>query len=93
MDMPLTGRASLYNVVGYRGLLRITWTCIPLYARPVGFLVLLSRYRSLFARSYDLEDLAEEYRLWSSRSRLFRWARPRFHRVRRILREQYGIAQ
>lgn len=35
--------------------------------------------------------LREEHRFRSEASALFRWARPRYHRVRRILKAAYGV--
>lgn len=91
--MAAKGWPSLYEVVGFKGLVRIMWSCTPLYARPVGLPLLLLHYQSLFANSYDFEDLSNEYRLWSARSGFFRWARPRYHRVCRTLRDEFGITQ
>lgn len=84
-------QSNLYSLVGFRGLVRLVWSATPLYVRFLATPYVLAVYWRILRDSSDLEDLREEHRFHSEVSALFRWARPRYHRVRRILKATYGV--
>ncbi|MHC4228270.1 MAG: hypothetical protein ACYSWW_10600 [Planctomycetota bacterium] len=83
-------RTSIYDVIGWTGLLNVVWRSTPypvrVFALPYG----LHIYGNLLKGSSNLEQLlgvhAREYMC----SKLFRLFRPRYHRVKSVL-EGYGI--
>ena len=83
-------RTSIYDVIGWTGLLTVVWSSTPypmrVFALPYGLRI----YGSFLKGSSNLQQLlgvhAREYMC----SKLFRVLRPRFHRVRSVL-QAYGF--
>ena len=83
-------RTSIYDEIGWTGLLYVVWSSTPppvrLLALPYGLCV----YRHALKASSNLQQLLGVHSREYMSSRLFRLLRPRFRRVRSVL-EAYGI--
>jgi len=83
-------RTSIYDEIGWRGLLNVVWKSTPyplrLFALPYG----LHIYRNFLKGSSNLEQLLGVHSTQYMYSRLFRMFRPRYHKVKYVLKT-YGI--
>lgn len=83
-------RTSIYDVVGWVGLVNVVWYATPyplrLFALPYGLCV----YRHILKASSNLQQLLSVHCGEYMSSRLFRLLRPRYHVVTCVLRT-YGI--
>ncbi len=83
-------RTSIYDVIGWTGLLNVVWRSTPYPMRVLALPYSLRIYGSFLKGSSNLQQLlgvhAREYMC----SKLFRVLRPRFHRVRSVL-QAYGF--
>ncbi len=83
-------RTSIYDVIGWTGLLNVVWSSTPypmrVFALPYGLRI----YRDFLKGSSNLQQLlcvhAREY----TSSKWFRLLRPRFRRVKSVLKA-YGF--
>ena len=88
----MQSRSSLYALVGLAGLFGVVWESAPLTARLLAMPYLLPMYKAVLSSWSSLEELREEHRYRAESSAIFRIARPRYHRVRHVLRERYGVS-
>jgi hypothetical protein len=83
-------RTSIYDVIGWTGLLNVVWSSTPYPMRVIALPYGLRTYGSLLKGSSNLQQLLGVHAREYMSSRLFRLLRPRFHRVKSVLRT-YGI--
>ena len=88
----LSERASLYDKIGFKGLVDVVWRSAPrgltgLLTFPYG----LTAYYEILKESSDLDDLFAKHNDKYRKSVVFRHFRPRYHRAWRILKREYGI--
>ena len=83
-------RNSIYDRIGWTGLLNVVWSSLPyplrFFALPYGLRV----YHGFLKGSADLHQLLGVHSSEYMSSRLFRMLRPRYHKVKYILKS-YGI--
>jgi len=83
-------RTSIYDVIGWTGLLNVVWSSTPypmrVFALPYGLRI----YRDFLKGSSNLQQLLGVHAREYMSSKWFRMFRPRFHRVRSVLRA-YGF--
>lgn len=83
-------RKSIYDKIGWTGLLNVVWNSMPfpsrIFALPYG----LRTYRSFLKGSANIHQLLIVHSNEYMSSKLFRLLRPRYHRVKGILKA-YGI--
>ena len=83
-------RKSIYDKIGWTGLVNVVWNSLPYPLKFVAFPYGLSVYRDFLKGSADLSQLLGVHSSEYMTSRLFRVLRPRYHRVKYILKS-YGI--
>lgn len=82
--------ASIYEMIGEKGLRKVVWKATPWYALP--FLrYSLDVYRTMLSQSTNLEALLQQHTMEYSYSLKFRLFRPRYSRAASILKVSYGI--
>jgi hypothetical protein len=83
-------RRSIYDVIGWTGLVNVVWHSTPppmrIFALPYGLCV----YRDFLKASSNLQQLLGVHSREYMCSKLFRLLRPRFRMVKNVL-EAYGI--
>jgi hypothetical protein len=83
-------RTSIYDVIGWTGLVNVVWNSTPhplrLLALPYGLCV----YRHFLKASSNLQQLLGVHSREYMSSKLFRLLRPRYRMVKCVL-EAYGI--
>lgn len=83
-------RNSIYDKIGWTGLLNVVWNSMPyplrFFALPYGLHV----YSSFLKSSADMHQLLGVHSSEYMSSKLFRLLRPRYHKVKYILKS-YGI--
>ena len=83
-------RNSIYDKIGWTGLLNVVWNSMPY---PLRFLALpygLRVYGSFLKGSANLHQLVGMHSSEYMSSKLFRLLRPRYHKVKGVLKA-YGI--
>ena len=83
-------RTSIYDVIGWTGLFNVVWSSTPYPFRVVALPYGLRIYRNFLKGSSNLQQLLGVHAREYMSSKLFRLFRPRFHRVRSVLKS-YGI--
>ncbi len=81
---------TIYQRIGFKGLLNTVWKSMPLHAKlslPYGLMV----YKNFLSNSFNLEELIDYHTEKCLNSKFFRLLRPRYHKVKRILRDDYQI--
>ncbi len=83
-------RNSIYDKIGWTGLLNVVWNSMPyplrFFALPYGLRV----YASFLKGSANLNQLLCVHSSEYMSSKLFRFLRPRYHKVKGVLKA-YGI--
>jgi len=83
-------RKSIYDKIGWTGLVNVVWNSMPyplrFFALPYGLRV----YRDFLKGSANLDQLLCVHSREFMSSKLFRVLRPRYHRVKCVLKS-YGI--
>ena len=83
-------RKSIYDQIGWTGLLNVVWNSMPyplrIFALPYGLRV----YGSFLKGSANLHQLLGVHSSEYMSSKLFRLLRPRYHKVKCVLKA-YGI--
>lgn len=83
-------RTSIYDVIGWTGLVNVVWHSMPSPVRIVALPYGLCVYRNCLKGSSNLQQLLGLHSREYMSSKLFRLLRPRYHRVKSVL-EAYGI--
>ncbi len=83
-------RKSIYDVIGWTGLVNVVWHSTPSPVRIVALPYGLCVYRNCLKGSSNLQQLLGLHSREYMSSKLFRLLRPRYHRVKSVL-EAYGI--
>jgi hypothetical protein len=83
-------RTSIYDVIGWQGLVNVVWYSTPSPVRIVALPYGLCVYRNCLKASSNLQQLLGLHSREYMSSKLFRLLRPRYHKVRSVL-EAYGI--
>jgi hypothetical protein len=83
-------RTSIYDVIGWTGLFNVVWSSTPYPLRVVALPYGLHIYGNLLRGSSNLQQLLGVHAREYMSSKWFRLFRPRFHRVKSVLRN-YGI--
>jgi hypothetical protein len=83
-------RTSIYDVIGWTGLLNVVWNSTPLHMKLLALPYGLCVYRHALQASSTLQQLLGVHNREYMSSKLFRLFRPRFHRVKNVL-QAYGI--
>jgi hypothetical protein len=83
-------RTSIYDVIGWTGLLNVVWRSTPYPMRVVALPYGLRIYGSFLKGSSNLQQLLGVHAREYMSSKWFRLLRPRFHRVRSVL-QAYGF--
>jgi hypothetical protein len=83
-------RKSIYDKIGWTGLVNVVWKSMPYPLRIVALPYGLRVYRGFLKGSADLHQLLGVHSSEYMSSRVFRMLRPRYHRVKYILKS-YGI--
>ena len=83
-------RTSIYDVIGWTGLLNVVWSSTPYPMRVIALPYGLRIYRDFLKGSSNLQQLLGVHAREYMSSKWFRLFRPRFHRVRSILKA-YGF--
>jgi hypothetical protein len=83
-------RTSIYDEIGWTGLFNVVWNSTPYPLRFVALPYGLRIYGSFLRGSSNLQQLLGAHARQYMSSRLFRVFRPRYHRVKCVLRD-YGI--
>ena len=83
-------RTSIYDVIGWTGLLNVVWNSTPLPIKLLAFPYGLCVYRHALKTTSTLQQLLGVHRREYMSSKMFRMFRPRFHMVRNVL-QAYGI--
>ena len=83
-------RNSIYDKIGWTGLLNVVWYSMPYPLRVVALPYGLSIYGDFLKASANMDQLLCVHSREYMSSKLFRLLRPRYHRVKCILKS-YGI--
>jgi hypothetical protein len=83
-------RTSIYDEIGWRGLLNVVWNSTPLHIKILALPYGLCVYRHALKASSTLQQLLGLHTQEYMSSKMFRLFRPRFHMVRNVL-QGYGI--
>ena len=83
-------RKSIYDKIGWMGLLNVVWSSLPYPLRFIALPYGLSIYGDFLKGSANLDQLLCVHSREYMSSKLFRALRPRYHRVKGILKS-YGI--
>ena len=83
-------RTSIYDEIGWTGLLNVVWSSTPFYIKPLALPYGLCVYRDALKASSTLQQLLGLHTREYMSSKLFRVFRPRFHVVKHVL-QAYGI--
>ena len=83
-------RTSIYDVIGWTGLLNVVWNSTPYPMRVIALPYGLRIYRDFLKGSSNLQQLLGVHAREYMSSKWFRIFRPRFHRVRSVLKA-YGF--
>jgi len=83
-------RNSIYDKIGWTGLLNVVWNSLPYPLKFVAFPYGLSIYGDFLKVSANLDQLLGVHSREYMSSKIFRALRPRYHRVKAILKS-YGI--
>ena len=83
-------RKSIYDKIGWMGLLNVVWSSLPYPLRFIALPYGLSIYGDFLKGSANLGQLLCVHSREYMSSKLFRALRPRYHRVKGILKS-YGI--
>lgn len=83
-------RTSIYDVIGWTGLLNVVWSSTPYPMRVIALPYGLRIYRDFLKGSSNLQQLLGVHAREYMSSKWFRLFRPRFHRVRSVLKA-YGF--
>ena len=83
-------RKSIYDKIGWKGLLNVVWNSVPyplrVFALPYG----LSVYGDFLKITANLDQLLCVHSREYMSSKIFRMLRPRYHKVKYVLKN-YGI--
>ena len=80
---------SIYNKIGFLGLLNVVWNSTPLLDN-ILLPYNLAVYHNILKRSSKLEQVLDRHTSKYKHSLLFRLCRPRYHEARELL-IKYGI--
>jgi len=83
-------RKSIYDKIGWTGLLNVVWNSMPYPLRFVALPYGLRIYRDFLKGSANLHQLVGMHSSEYMSSKLFRLLRPRYHKVKCVLKA-YGI--
>lgn len=83
-------RKSIYDKIGWTGLLNVVWNSMPYPLRFVALPYGLRVYRGFLKGSANLHQLVGMHSSEYMSSKLFRLLRPRYHKVKGVLKA-YGI--
>ena len=83
-------RTSIYDVIGWTGLVNVVWNSTPLYIKILALPYGLCVYRHALMASSTVQQLLGVHTREYMSSKLFRLLRPRFHLVKNAL-QAYGI--
>ena len=83
-------RNSIYDKIGWIGLLNVVWYSMPYPLKIVALPYGLSIYKNFLKASADLPQLLGVHSSEYMSSKIFRLLRPRYHRVKCVLKS-YGI--
>ncbi len=83
-------RTSIYDEIGWTGLLNVVWNSTPLPIKLLAFPYGLCVYRHALKASSTVQQLLGLHTREYMSSKMFRMFRPRFHMVRNVL-QAYGI--
>ena len=83
-------RNSIYDKIGWTGLFDVVWNSMPYPLRIVALPYGLRIYGDLLKGSANLHQLMSVHSSEYMSSKLFRLLRPRYHRVKYVLKA-YGI--
>jgi hypothetical protein len=83
-------RNSIYDRIGWTGLLNVVWSSLPYPLRFIALPYSLRIYRSFLKGSADLHQLLGVHSSEYMSSKMFRLMRPRYHKVKYVLKS-YGI--
>lgn len=83
-------RRSIYDVIGWTGLVNVVWYATPHWVRILALPYGLCVYRNFLRASSNLQQLLGVHSREYMSSRLFRLFRPRYHLVKSVL-ALYGI--
>ncbi|MHA1395864.1 MAG: hypothetical protein ACTSRZ_20365 [Promethearchaeota archaeon] len=79
---------SIYKKIKFGGLIKIVWKSAPnIFAFPYG----LYEYRKILKKSSTLEEVFKLHSKKYFDSGLFRLGRPKYHKIKKILLEEYDI--
>ena len=81
---------SIYDKIGWTGLLNVVWSSMPYPLRFFALPYSLRIYKNLLKASANLQQLLGVHSREYMSSKLFRLLRPRYHKVKYILKG-YGI--
>ena len=87
----LNKRLSIYDRIGFKGLLNVVWNSTPHHLRVAVLPYSLTVYYSLLHRSSTLEELLDVHSYEYHRSQMFKWWRSRYNKAKGIL-QGYGIS-
>ena len=83
-------RKSIYDKIGWTGLLNVVWYSMPYPLRIVALPYGLSIYGSFLKGSANLDQLLCVHSREYMSSKIFRLLRPRYHKAKYLLKS-YGI--
>ena len=83
-------RNSIYDKIGWTGLLNVVWNSMPYPLKIVALPYGLSTYRNFLKASANIHQLLGVHSSEYMSSRLFRVLRPRYHKAKYVLKS-YGI--
>ena len=83
-------RKSIYDKIGWTGLLNVVWNSMPYPLKIIALPYGLSVYGDFLRGSANLDQLLVVHSREYMSSKLFRLFRPRYHRVKYVLKS-YGI--
>jgi len=83
-------RSSIYDKIGWTGLLNVVWNSMPYPLKFVALPYGLHVYSSFLKSSSNINQLLSVHSSEYMSSKLFRLLRPRYHKVKNILK-CYGI--
>jgi hypothetical protein len=83
-------RTSIYDVIGWMGLLNVVWSSTPVHIKLLALPYGLCVYRHALMASSTVQQLLGVHSREYMSSKMFRLLRPRFHLVKNVL-QSYGI--
>lgn len=90
MDIKQDSRKSIYERIGFTGLLGVVWGATPFYKMPISLPYGLSVYYRMLSQCSDTDELCNMHGTKYIRSPWFRSLRPRYRLAKQILKK-YGV--